>query len=325
MRGAPARLPSSIIFTVSKAKEKIMRCQDPRTRQAFTLIELLVVIAIIAILIALLVPAVQKVRESANRTQCGNNLHQMALAFHGHHDTYKWFPTGGAGIDTPRTLIGTTPATYETQAWGWAYQILPFIEQAPLWAEPNDDTVKATPVPIYFCPSRRGPTVFNVNLPGRSIGLRAQIDYAGSNGSLANGTNGIVGRGGPPSLTGIKFVRIAAIPDGTSNTLMLGERWLAPAWYFQPAGPESDDYRAGFIAGYANSANVRWGIFQPVRDQPYDSITTKYRTFGSAHAEGFQAAFADGAVRMVRYNVNLGIFTLATVRNDDQTFSLDDL
>lgn len=99
---------------------------------------------------------------------------------------------------------------------------------------------------------------------------------------------------------------------------------MAPAWYHQPSGPESDDYRAGFIAGYANSANIRWGIFQPVRDQAYD-ISLKYRTFGSAHAEGFQAAFADGAVRMIRYSVNLGVFTLASSRNDGQTFSLDDL
>src|SRR6476620_4740634 len=124
-------------------------------RGAFTLIELLVVIAIIAILIGLLLPAVQKVREAAARTQCQNNLKQIGLAFHNHHDTYKAFPTGGVGADGPRTMNGTSPATYQTQAWGWAYQILPYIEQGPLYNTTTDATVQATPVPIYFCPSRR--------------------------------------------------------------------------------------------------------------------------------------------------------------------------
>src|SRR5437588_463385 len=106
-----------------------------RSRRGFTLIELLVVIAIIAILIALLVPAVQKVRDAAARTQCINNLKQIGLAFHSHHGAFKVFPTAGLGNDTARTFNGTVPATYEAQAWGWPYQILPYIDQTPLWTE----------------------------------------------------------------------------------------------------------------------------------------------------------------------------------------------
>src|SRR5712692_3173590 len=101
-----------------------------KRRVAFTLIELLVVIAIIAILIALLVPAVQKVREAAARTQCGNNLKQMGLACHMHHDQYRVFPSGGQLWSvTARVMNGGVPGDYTNQSWGWMYQILPFIEQ----------------------------------------------------------------------------------------------------------------------------------------------------------------------------------------------------
>src|SRR5262249_2640776 len=106
-----------------------MRDRSCRTRRAFTLIRLLVVIPIIAIPIGLLLPAVQKVREAAARAQCQNNLKQIGLAFHNHHDTLKMFPTAGDGTDKPRTFSGSAPATYQDQVWGWPYQILPYLEQ----------------------------------------------------------------------------------------------------------------------------------------------------------------------------------------------------
>src|SRR6187402_2818545 len=92
-------------------------------REGFTLIELLVVIAIIAILIALLVPAVQKVRAAAARTQCQNNLKQLALGLHNHYDAHKFFP--------PAYTLGLTTAGYDGD-WGWAVRVLPFVEQAAM-------------------------------------------------------------------------------------------------------------------------------------------------------------------------------------------------
>src|SRR5262245_56778612 len=120
---------------------------EPRERlSGFTLIELLVVIAIIAVLIGLLLPAVQKVREAAQRLQCANNLKQVVLAFHGHHDSNGGFPLGGNGADPARALVGGVPAVGKAQTLGWAYQILPYLEQSALWAGPAEATVKATPV-----------------------------------------------------------------------------------------------------------------------------------------------------------------------------------
>src|SRR5438132_12020613 len=107
-----------------------------RKRRGFTLIELLVVIAIIAILIALLVPAVQKVREASNIAQCKNQLKQIGLAFQTHHDTFGVFPSGGTSWQDANRVLEKdgTPANYLKQHWGWAYQILPYIEQENLWA-----------------------------------------------------------------------------------------------------------------------------------------------------------------------------------------------
>src|SRR6478609_5206237 len=123
-----------------------------RSRKGFTLIELLVVIAIIAVLIGLLLPAVQKVREAAARMKCQNNLKQIGLAFHSHHDALGIFPTAGNGADPARSMSGSAPSVGKDQALGWAYQILPYLEQSNLWSQTDELVVKAAAVPVYFCP-----------------------------------------------------------------------------------------------------------------------------------------------------------------------------
>ena len=208
-------------------------------RSGFTLIELLVVIAIIAILIGLLVPAVQKVRDAAARAQCQNNLKQIGLAIHNYHDTNKKFPPGASADKLP----WKTPSTAPDAPWGssWMVHILAFIEQSAVrgkwlfsgqsgWQNANNNAlIKGLTIPSYRCPSTVLPELnpYSTTLPGSGgVGIMytTYVAIAGSAtdvGVLTYGTNIISSQG---VMYHNSSVRMLEITDGTSNTIMVGEQ-----------------------------------------------------------------------------------------------------
>jgi prepilin-type N-terminal cleavage/methylation domain-containing protein len=309
-------------------------------RAGFTLIELLVVIAIIAVLIGLLVPAVQKVREAANRAQCSNNLKQMALGCHMHHTTLGLFPSAGRqdfyGGRDPASPTASAPA----QRWNWRYQLLPYIEQDSVFNLTSDSQVRLSPIPLYNCPSRRPPTI---------VGSIILVDYAanaGSNWCPANEISTWTGVIVPSEVFNngwikVGRVRIADITDGTSNTLLLGEKfvtidnyttaneWGDNSWWChgnswittrcanqQPrqdalASRETQGVTApNFRATGVNGRCGPWGIGPPANGGGY------YDYWGSAHPAGFNAALADGSVRLITYNIPLNVLKALSDRAD---------
>ena len=293
--------------------------QSLKARRAFTLIELLVVIAIIAILIALLVPAVQKVREAASRTQCVNNLKQMGIGIHAHHDAWKFFPTGGTVPWAPVDRVNGAPIPGRDQGAGWMFQILLYVDQTQVYYGNNPELI---PIKLYNCPARRPSLPVNATSPPRYTTDYAAVTPGNSNqlwnGSVAGGDiiwsvptnatfNGIIVR----SQTQGCPVRMASIIDGASNTVMVSEKRLNPNNYY--SGDWHDD--SGWCDGWDPDV-IRCTDPGPQRDST--SGVTGYEV-GSSHSVGVHCLFGDGTVRVVNYDITAAVFTQAVDRRDNAT------
>jgi prepilin-type N-terminal cleavage/methylation domain-containing protein len=285
---------------MNASTEISMKVRNRRQRAAFTLVELLVVIAVIAVLIGLLVPAVQRVRESAARTQCQNNLKQIGLAFHAHHSMHRYFPSGGWDWSSTPTYINGTPAVGAQQEAGWGFQILPFIEAGHIWrggdAKNDEDRVRVamgTPHPIFFCPTRRTPQTLTFEFPGffnNKPLVIALCDFGAGNWE----NTGPVRQYQP--------IRIGQITDGASNTLLVAEKRLN----LQKLGSVQEDDDVGYAGGFDNDT-IRKTEEPPAPDYSAATGDGDFR-FGASHSGSFHAVFADGSIRVIQYTIDPTIF-----------------
>lgn len=270
---------------------------------AFTLVELLVVIAIIGALVALLLPAVQSAREAARRSQCSNNLRQLALAFQQHHAAQNYFPTGGHDWDLAPVYRDGRPVVGENQPAGWGFQVLPYIEGQTAWSQGAIVAI-GTINPLFFCPSRRDPQSFQRSdkykppLTGGTL-THALSDYAAGNREQT----GIVRRFTP--------LRIAEVTDGLSHTLLLGDKRLN----VRQLGEPQDDDNEGYTVGW-NEDTIRRTDEPPQPD--HDGGEDGEKLFGSSHPGVFNAAMADGSVHSVNYEIAAEAFERLGNRSDGQ-------
>ena len=286
-------------------------------RRAFTVVELLVVIAIIGVLMALLLPAVQAVRESARRTQCMNNLKQIGTGSLAHNTQWERYPNAGDGwwLGRGKATSGA-PYTAVRQDWGAFYQILPFIEQKNVYENPVDTEVAAAVIKIYFCPTRRKPQALMSTQSGMPDGMRGAIDYAG-NGGFGGRTgsdifpnsdsfiqqNGII----IPRLNNEK-ITTETIKDGASNTVMFAERN-----YNRKGNSQNWDENNGYINGW-DWDTIRWSYQKPMPDRNDSSYYCLQ--FGGPHPGVFVVVMADGSVKPINYEISELVFRQLTIRND---------
>lgn len=316
-------------------------------RAAFTLIELLVVMAIIATLMGLLLPAVQKIREAAYRTECRNNLKQIGLAAAHHEATLKYLPTSGyldpkaiganpssrytpySAIAAGTSTLANSPQAGKEQQWSWAYQLLPYLEQENLHAVTNslagDASVRAQPVKFYTCPSRRAPTVYGGNFLG---------DYIASGGiATGTGATGTANLVGATTMAGNTTVSAGRIRNGASNTMLIGEKCVTING--QVGGDPGDT--SGIYYGYTgDTVAFAFPTGGPIVDPRPGSAVTQYFVgigtvtltnlgYGSAHPGGINAVFCDGSVKTIAYGVSPTIFQAISNRNNSTFVDLTDI
>jgi prepilin-type processing-associated H-X9-DG protein len=270
----------------------------------------MVAVAVIAVLIVLLVPAVQKVRASAARLQCSNHLKQIGLALHNYHNDYKTFPTANGNPDN---------------SVGWMVAILPYLEQGTLYHDTNIDQLVAQAIPLYTCPAE--PRLNSGDI-ANAEGF-AMTSYVGVSGYDSQTTTtckrGIMSFANPP-------VKIAQITDGTSNTLLVTERpWSIDyywGWWYEFSVSDniwgSQNLITGAFWGYSHPDGSSCGagpfLFGAGPNNVNDGCSYYY--WWSPHdGGGANMLFADGSVRWVSYSASTVTLALSTYAGNETDLS----
>lgn len=324
-----------------------------KRRQGFTLIELLVVIAIIAILIALLVPAVQKVRAAADRATCQNNLKQIGIACHNYLDVNMHFPPGGKNYGW--CYGGPVPATNPVYNLNGLVLLLPYLEQAPLFkqydpttASSNQNTtyccvypprnpaavlagggvsvantnVGTTILSIFLCPADNGsPTesdsgAYGINAGSGKLGAKTNYDFVSSQGYTCNSWST------EPIQTRRMFgensnTRVADVADGTSSTMMIAETTLEVYNGRTPTWA----YRGWVEVGIDPGAQIINQWFYPSAPSTVYGRLGSWAWMGSLHASGANCCFADGSVRFLSEDLDTTTLGRLSAMADGQVVS----
>jgi prepilin-type N-terminal cleavage/methylation domain-containing protein/prepilin-type processing-associated H-X9-DG protein len=344
-----------------------------RRKHGFTLIELLVVIAIIAILIGLLLPAVQKVREAAARARCQNNLKQLALANHAYADAKGALPPGLTGIattyDPSTTAFSGSDSGNGGQAkrlapdWAWTAFVLPYMEQTAIYSQlgvdtystptnnainaaidPNFRTLLGTKLASYICPSDAKPsptadrfikigatptapaTSANSFVDKNNNGYNNVVALQNYVGNMGRGRDALTCCGvarwyqmnvglwteGPFNVN--SKTKLVGITDGTSNTILLGER----AWSYVAGGSEQTSSAAGLYVtvcsknpSEGHGASHALGISGDGINYPYNNRQMSAGIFTSRHTGGANFALCDGSIRYISENIDHNVATAA--------------
>jgi prepilin-type N-terminal cleavage/methylation domain-containing protein/prepilin-type processing-associated H-X9-DG protein len=331
-------------------------------RRAFTLIELLVVIAIIGILISLLLPAVQKVREAANRVRCLSNLKQLGIATMSFENTYGRFPPGVSCTVLDPDAQYFPPPLEQGKSYSLIVALMPFIEQDnlqknvdPYLNRPYDsqyaysggpDSLGAQVIKILVCPSDYVPNP-PVAIYNKTSGPDAGTYYFGLSSYGGNGGTAPAYYKTPESGQGNNRqdgifninsrIRIADVTDGASNTFLFGERYHLDRNYanLTPRGSPLDSVGAwawanvnsteDHLLGADGTTPMNWTVPPGVTDNAhplYGVSDERLRTFGSGHPGGANFCFADGSCRFLSDNTPPAVLNLLCVRNDGQAVTL---
>ncbi len=328
--------------------------ETPSKQKAFTLVELLVVIAIIGILIALLLPAVQAAREAARRMSCANNLRNLGTGFHTHQSSHGFFPSDGWGTGwtgDPDMGFG------HSQPGAWTFSVLPFIEQGDVWSmgsldnrwpipEPKKDAIgqrDQVAIPIYYCPSRRAAKAYPWNRAGSINNANhpdtiVRNDYVGISGNVANNmfsnppatylNHETAAWGGLDKFNGMVFARGEIKPrdvvDGLSSTYMVAEKWVNKR-YYTVGGDDWGDDEGCYSSGDTNRTTYRLPMVDDDRSDTKMHADLSYDRMGSAHAGGCNVMFADGAVKIINYDIDAVLNAALGTRAGGETVSMSDL